>query len=82
MPSIRSMKATKKGHPTPDGRLTVARRVRRLRIKAGLTCAQLARETGYTRAAISLMERTGGITEQGRRVLALRFGVDPEHFRP
>ena len=64
-----------------DRRGIVARRIKRLRIKAGLSQEQLGIDTGYTRQGISLIEKTGAMSEQGRRVLAMRLGVDPSVLR-
>jgi transcriptional regulator with XRE-family HTH domain len=55
-----------------------ARAIKKARQAKELSQQDLANLAGYTRQAISLMEKTGGITEQGRRVLAQALGIDPE----
>lgn len=70
--------------PTQDSRITpLARRVRELRIRAGLTQADLAGRVGKTRPTITRIER-GWIRPSGLLVshIARELGVDRESIDP
>ncbi len=73
---------TRKRRKASGPRRIIARNIKRLRRARGWTQSKLAAESGYTRAAISIIEAEGrAVSQPGLIAIAAALGVSPDHLK-
>lgn len=80
-PTDQTVATPRKRKRMPGSRRRIARAVKRLRLERKWSQEDLAKKSGYTRSAISLIEKASrAVSPPGRIALAQAFGMSGEAF--